>query len=295
MSKHSKSSHSKSQIITTSTQPALQNILKQHLTTGFVIQMGMRFAKKSFWVSIVFSLLIAGTLYGYGLQPQTTPNMADLYDWVSLIFLAIGIWLLSILHAALIIQINSTIHEQPLELFNAIRLGMQKSLAVFMVCVLYLALATLAFILFFQIKQYGEATQYPEYFPYIGLTLVMLPMLALSVSFYLALFIVVLAEHKKETPWYKKIVDYFHESIFLLKGYWWKMVGLIFLGLTIMAITWVLYHLFLKGSVVFAVMFYVFISAATMIFWYGCMIALVLELKARKKEKQQILVQAKMV
>ena len=261
--------------------------LQQPLTIWHVVQKGMDFAKSSFWLVVPFCFLMTTLVYGYGVQPQTIPTISDWSDVISLLLMALGLWTLSALHASALIQMNSSLQNRPLSLKNAMQKGIRRSLPVFIVCLLYFALMALAGILFVQTKNFGETTLYPEIFPYVGLVFI-LPVLLLSVSFYLSLFIVVLARHKKETPVYRKIIDYFHESVFLLSGSWWKMLGLMLLNFAVMTAIWGVYQLLLKELVVCAVLFYLVTTSIVITFWYGCVLALILELKAKKMEKLEM-------
>lgn len=264
---------------------ASKQLQKEPLSIRQVIKEGVDFARKTFKAVFLFSFLMI--CITYALQFQTTPNMSDFSDIATLVLVGFGIWLLSVLHAGLIIQMNNTLQGNGLKFKQAMRLGMRKSLAVFGIGVFYILLILLAYLMQIEIKQLGETTLYPDLFAYLGLLAFILPLILLTVSMYLALFIVVLAAQKKETSLYRKIIDYSHESLYLLRGSWWKMFGLMFLNLAAMMVIWGIYQILLKGLVVLAVMFYVSATAVVLTFWYGCILALLLELKARKKEKYE--------
>lgn len=252
------------------------------LTLEFLIKKGIDFAKKTFWSVIPLSLLMS--MIGYAIQPNTVPLFSEWTDWIALLLLALGVLVLSALHAALLIRMNAIVHGQSLGLKEVIELGMNKSLAVFLVWLLYISLILAAILLFIKTNQLDleEIGSYSLLLPLIGLVFFILPVVFLSVSFYLALFIVVLAEYKHETSWYKKIINYYRESIILLRGQWWKMFGLLLLFSVVMAIIEGICQLILKEFVVIAVLFYVIARAAILPFWYGCILAMILELKAKK-------------
>lgn len=264
---------------------ASNQLEKEPLSIRQVIKEGCDFARKTFKAVFLFSFLMISITYA--LQFQTTPNMSDFSDIATLILVGFGIWLLSVMHAGLIIQMNNTLQGNSLKFKQAMQLGMRKSLAVFAIGIFYILLILLAYLMQIEIKQLGETTLYPDTFAYLGLLAFILPLILLTVSMYLALFIVVLATQKKETSLYRKVIDYIHESFYLLKGSWWKMLGLMLLNLIAMLAIWGIYQILLKGLVVLAVMFYISATAVVLTFWYGCILALLLELKARKKEKYE--------
>lgn len=253
------------------------------LTVRYLAEMGLAFSKKAFWSVFPFCILMTGI--AYGLQPQTSPVFSDFSDWIALFIFATGVWLLAALHAALIMQMNSNLQGRPLEFKKALNKGIQKSLVVSLVCVLYIALMILAWLFLLQMKGLGENTLYPGIFPYLGWAVLILPVFLLSISFYLASFVVVLAEYRTKTPWYKKTWDYLHESIFLLRGHWLKFFGLILLNLALIGLSWCLYQLVLKEFVVIAVMLYVLCNAVILTFWYASILIMILELKARMRAR----------
>lgn len=253
------------------------------LTVRYLAESGWDLTKKTFKSVFPFCALMTGI--AYGLQPQTTPVFSDFSDWIALFIFATGVWILAVLHASVVTQLNSSLQGHPLKFKKALNKGIQKSLAVFAVCAFYIALMVMAWILLTQMKHMGEDTVYSSIFSYLGWTILILPVFLLSISFYLATFVVVLAEYKIKTAWYKRLSDYLHESIFLLRGHWFRFFGLMLLNLALIGLVWGLYQLVLKEFVVIAVLFCVLSSAVILSFWYACVLIMILELKSRMRAR----------
>lgn len=268
-----------------------KRIISAHhrLTLWYVVQTGWNFAKKTFW--LVFPLSLLMSMIGYVIQPNTIPAFTEWADWVALFILATGILALSALHGAIFARMNGIVHGQNFDWKKTIEIGLDKSISVFVVWLLYVSLIILALLLFVKTARLGETLaetithpliSFPIVMPVLGFIVFIIPAIIISISLYLTIFIAVIAEHKNETPWYKKIFDYFRESALLIRGHWWKMFGLLLMFTVIMAIVDRICQVLQKEVVVFSVLFCVFARAAILPFWYGCILAMLLELKARR-------------
>lgn len=252
------------------------------LTIRSLIQKGRDITQKTFRSVFFLSFIMIGILYT--LQFQTSPVISDLSDVVALLIVGFSIWVLSVLHATIVTQMMCRVTQDTvLNTKQALRKGIQKSWFVFLLCILYMASIGFFWMLSIETRQFGEITLYAGFFPYIALMVFVIPILLISVTFCLSLFIVVLRGQKqKDSSVFRKMVDNISESFYLLRKSWWKMLGLMLLNMLAIGIIWGVYQLLLKFLVIFSILFFVAGTAAQTTFWYGCVLALILELKAKR-------------